>query len=61
MKSATVGLRRAKQSESHRDHLYHHSQTQQTKILGQGSGIETQAPEVSSRERNVFVGFVETV
>ena len=40
-KSAAAGLRRAKQSESHTDHMHH---------CPWGLGTETQAPEVSTGE-----------
>ena len=43
-KSAAAGLRKAKLSESHTDHLHHWPWTPQTKMLGRGLDTETQAP-----------------
>ena len=58
-KSPEVGLSRAKQKESHTDHWYHHPQTPQPEALRLALGTETQALEVSSRDRT-RVGYVET-
>ena len=40
-KSAAAGLRRAKQSERHAEHLYHHLWTPQPETLRWGLGAET--------------------
>ena len=56
-KSAAAGLRTAKQSESHTDHLNHWPE--HPEMLGQGLGAETQAPEVSPRE-STGAGYVGT-
>ena len=57
-KSSAARLRRAKQKESHRDHHYQHPWTTQPETLRRGLGAETQASEVSSKERT-RVGCVE--
>ena len=63
---ALLANRRAKQNESHTDHLHHYPRQHTLRCLGrgwalrlgQGLGAETQAPEVSSGETRV--GCVET-
>ena len=58
-KSKTAGQRRAKQRESHTDHLQHCPWTPQPKMLGSELGTETQMLEVSSREKT-RVGCMKT-
>ena len=58
-KSAAAHLRREKQREKHTDHWYYHLAQVSLRYLGRGLGTETQATEVSSRERTK-VGYVET-
>ena len=58
-KSTAAGLRRAKQRESCKDYQYHCPQTPQTETLRMGLGSETQALEVSSRDRT-RVGSMQT-
>lgn len=58
-KSAATGMKRAKPSESHTDHWYHCPWTPQPETLRWGLDAETQALEISSRERT-RVGCVET-
>ena len=48
VKSTAAGLRKAKKSESHTDHLYDCPWTPQFEMIRQGLGTETQAAEVSS-------------
>ena len=58
-KSAAVALRRAKQSKSHTDYHYYCPWTPQPEMLEWGLGTESQALEVTSRDRTM-VGYVET-
>ena len=58
-KRAGAGLRRAKQRQSHRDHQYHCPRIPQPEMLRHRLGTQTQAPEVSFRERTT-VGCVVT-
>ena len=50
-KSAAAKLRRTKHKESHTDCWYHYPQTPQPETLRQALSTDTQASEVSSRER----------
>ena len=59
-KSVAAGLRRSKQKKSYTDHWYHCPQTPQPETVRWGLGAETQASEVSSRERT-RVGCLEIV
>ena len=42
---------KANQRDSYTNHKYHYPQTPWPEMLGWGLGTETQAPEVSSKER----------
>ena len=52
-KSAAAGLRRAKQSENHTDHLHQCPREHSLRCSGKRLGTETQALEVSSREQTM--------
>lgn len=50
-KSVATGLRKAKQSEIHTDHLYHCPRHHRLRYSGRGLGTETQTVEFGCGER----------